>query len=570
LLINPLGLIAPTTYLELRMNTKNPWEKSYPQKLKNYSVDLTSLPKSVDRFLLDATRGYGDTVAFTLVQPDGMHVNLSFEDVDRLSSAFSAYLVEHENLTCGDVIALQLPNCLNYPIAVLGSWKAGLIVTNVNPLYTERELRTQLVDSDAKLLIACDLFVGKAESVVEDLGIQIISTSIGDFFDSETGATIQEQVKANASVKHRRFMDVLATGQKMQFKEGARHPVALYQYTGGTTGKSKGAVITHANLLAILQMTEDFFTSFDAELDRDDTILTVVPLYHIFAFTLNFMLFFKMGVRNVLIPNPRPISNLKPAFENFDITWMSGVDTLYSGLLSQSWFKDIKHTLKYAIAGGSALRPSTAKQWQSEVCTILEGYGLTETSCIVCVHPPVGQHRLGSVGLPMPGSEVRLVDENGCTVFPGQEGEIAVKGPHVIEEYLNRPDETEAAMIDGWFLTGDIAEMDEDGYLRIVDRKKDMILVSGFNVYPNEVESIINNYPAVVEVAVIGVSDANTGEALRAVIVSNDPNLCAEDIIQHCREYLTAYKVPKQIVFLEDLPKSPVGKILRAELRKTH
>jgi len=429
-------------------------------------------------------------------------------------------------------------------------------------------LHTQLVDSDAKLLIACDLFVEKAESVVEDLGIKIISTSIGDFFDPETGAIIQQQVNANTSVKHRRFMDVLASGQKMQFKEGARHSVALYQYTGGTTGKSKGAVITHANLLAILQMTEDFFTSFDAELDRDDTILTVVPMYHIFAFTLNFMLFFKMGVRNVLIPNPRPISNLKPAFESFNITWMSGVDTLYSGLLSQPWFKDLKQTLKYAIAGGTALRPSTAKQWQSDVCMILEGYGLTETSCIVCVHPPVDPHRLGSVGLPMPGSDIRLVDENGCTVLPGQKGEVAVKGPHVIQEYLNRPNETKASMIDGWFLTGDIAEMDEDGYLRIVDRKKDMVLVSGFNVYPNEVEAVINNYPAVVEVAVIGVPDANTGEALRAVVVSRDPNLFAEDIIRHCREYLTAYKVPKQIVFLEDLPKSPVGKILRSELRK--
>lgn len=239
MLINPSGLIAPTTYLELRVNTKNSWEKSYPKKLKNYTVDLKSLPKSVDRFLLEATRGYGDAVAFTLVQPDAMHVNLSFEDVDRLSSAFSAYLVEHENLTWGDVIALQLPNCLNYPIAVLGAWKAGLIVTNVNPLYTERELHTQLVDSDAKLLIACDLFVEKAESVVEDLGIKTISTSISDFFDSETGATIQEQVKAKASVKHRRFMDVLATGQKMQFKEGARHPVALYQYTGAQQERVK-------------------------------------------------------------------------------------------------------------------------------------------------------------------------------------------------------------------------------------------------------------------------------------------------------------------------------------------
>lgn len=556
------------------MNNTHPWETSYPPKLKNYNVDLQGLPRSGDKLLLDAVKDCGDAIAFTVVLPGELRVDLSFEDVDSLSDAFSTYLVEQEKLTYGDVVALQLPNSLNYPIAVLGAWKAGLIVTNVNPFYTENELSAQLVDSGAKLLVACDLFVENAKNVVKNLGISLITTSISDFFEPQVGAIIQEQmnasthVKIELAIKHARFMDALAIGQDLEFTERSRHPVALYQYTGGTTGQSKGAVITHVNLMAILQMVEDFFKSFEAELVRDDSILTVLPMYHVFAFTLNFMLFFKMGARNVLIPDPRPLSNLKPVFESFNITWMSGVDTLYSGLLSEPWFKDIKHTLKYAIAGGSALRPSTAKRWQSDVCPILEGYGLTETSCIVSVHPPIEPQRPGSVGLPMPGSEIKLVDKNGNEVSPGEEGELAVKGPHIICEYLNRPDESAQSIIDGWLLTGDIATMDEDGYLRIVDRKKDMILVSGFNVYPNEVEAVINNHPDIIEVAVIGVPDVNTGEALRAFVVSRRQNFCVEDLVNYCRKHLTAYKVPKQMVFPKELPKSPVGKILRNELRK--
>ncbi|MFV3335211.1 AMP-binding protein [Pseudomonas sp. NY15437] len=555
------------------MNTARRWEKSYPASLQGYRLAPETLLGNVADFARTGAERFGMAPAFTLVLPGGLQADLSFEEVDRLSDAFAAYLVRERGMAVGEVVAIQLPNSLHYPIAVLGAWKAGLIVTNVNPLYTERELNLQLADSGAQLLIACDLFAQRAESVVRERGIGLVLTSLGDFFPSAVGQSVQQRLEEQAghnltpNIAFQRFDTALSIGKELAPAEARLHPVALYQYTGGTTGRSKGAVLTHANLLAVLRMAEDYINAFGAFIEPGDTIVTVPPLYHIFAFNFNFLLFLLRGGRNLLIPNPRPLANVFPAFDKFPVRWMTGVDTLYAGLLAEPWLQANPPKLKLAVSGGTSLRPTTAERWLETVGPILEGYGLTETSCFVSFNPPGAVSRPGTVGLPMPGSDVRVASADGDELPAGTPGELLVRGPHIIERYLNRPEESREAFFDGWFRTGDVAVMDEDGYIRIVDRKKDMILVSGFNVYPNEVEDVIAEHPDVSEVAVIGVADDSTGEAIRAFVALHRPGLDGETLIRHCRERLTAYKVPKQIVFREQLPKSPIGKILRAALR---
>lgn len=542
------------------------WERRYPPALQNYQLAPELLQGNLAQWPALLAERYGDSPAFTLVLPNGLTADLSFRQVHALSDQFAAWLIDEQKMQVGEVVAIQLPNSLHYPIAVLGAWKAGLIVTNVNPLYTEREVRNQLADSGARLLIACDLFVERAAPVVQALGIALLTTSLGDFFPPEVGRAIAAQAGVDVAGLPR-VVDALAAGAALPLPAYRANPVALYQYTGGTTGRSKGAVLTHANLQAVLQMAEDYITGFGMPFAPGDVILTVPPLYHIFAFNFNFLLFYRSGGRILLVPNPRPLSNLQPAFEQFAVQWMTGVDTLFAGLLAEPWFLAKPPALKAAVSGGTALRPTTQARWLATAGQILEGYGLTESSCFVAFNPP-GEHcRPGTVGLPLPGCDVLIRDAagNACTV--GEPGELLIRGPHVVGSYLNRPDENREAFCDGWFNTGDIAVMDEHGYLRIVDRKKDLILVSGFNVYPNEVEDVLAEHPDVAEVAVVGVPDDSTGEAIRAFVALRSPGVSAEQLILHCRERLTAYKVPRQILFREQLPKSPVGKILRAELR---
>jgi len=548
------------------------WEKNYPSQLHGYRIDAESLAGNLADSAGENARRFGDAPAFTQVLPNGLQAGLSFTEIERLSNAFAAYLMHEQGLPAGAVVALQLPNSLHYPIAVLGAWKAGLIVTNVNPLYTERELDAQLLDSGASLLVACDLFAKRAQQVIEQRGVPLVLTSLGDFFPAPVGQAIQKSLEEQTGddltpqIAFQRFSETLSVGAELQLSR-RNHPVALYQYTGGTTGRSKGAVLTHANLKAVLRMAEDYLAGFGAQIEPGDVILTIPPLYHIFAFNFNFLLFFGRGGHNLLVPNPRPLANTRPAFEKFAVRWMTGVDTLYAGLLAEPWFQTNPPALKLAVSGGTALRPVTGERWRALVGQILEGYGLTESSCFVAFNPPGPKERHGTVGLPLPGLEVRIADADGHELAIGTPGELLVRGPNIIEHYLNRPDETREAFVDGWFRTGDIAVMDEDGYIRIVDRKKDMVLVSGFNVYPNEVEAVIAEHPDVMEVAVIGVPDETTGEAVCAFVALHRPGLDGEAIIRHCRERLTAYKVPKRIEFREQLPKSPIGKILRAQLR---
>lgn len=548
------------------------WEQHYPTQLHGYQIDTESLAGNLADCAGENARRFGAAPAFTQVLPNGLQAELSFADIERLSDVFAAYLSREQGLQPGDVVALQLPNSLHYPVAVLGAWKAGLIVTNVNPLYTERELDAQLLDSGARLLVACDLFVKRAQQVIEQRGVSLLLTSLGDFFPAPVGQAIQQSLEEQTGddltpqIAFQRFSEALSIGAELPLSR-RDHPVALYQYTGGTTGRSKGAVLTHANLKAVLRMAEDYLSAFGAQIEPGDIILTIPPLYHIFAFNFNFLLFFGRCGHNLLVPNPRPLANTRPAFEKFPVRWMTGVDTLYAGLLAEPWFQANPPALKLAVSGGTALRPVTGERWRALVGQILEGYGLTESSCFVAFNPPGPKERHGTVGLPLPGLDVRIADADGQALASGTPGELLVRGPNIIEHYLNRPDETREAFVDGWFRTGDIAVMDEDGYIRIVDRKKDMVLVSGFNVYPNEVEAVIAEHPDVMEVAVIGMPDEITGEAVCAFVALHRPGLDSETIIHHCRQRLTAYKVPKRIEFREQLPKSPIGKILRAHLR---
>lgn len=550
------------------MSSTKLWEKSYPPELHNYELDEQLLSGNVADFAIRGALEYGNKPAFSIALPTGMSATISYRELDKLSDAFAYYLANELGLKEGEVVAIQLPNSLHYPIAVMGAWKAGLIVTNVNPLYTPHELEHQLTDSRAKVLVGCDLFLATAEPVVKKLGLQLVVTSLGDFFPAILGWLIRRKLSAQTtqpSMPHHSFRQALKLGRGRPLQRRT-HAVALYQYTGGTTGRSKGAVLTHRNLQAVIQMADSLLTGYGLELEAGDIILTALPMYHIFAFNFNGLLFMRRGGHNLLIPNPRPLDNMRAALKKFPVTWMTGVDTLYAGLLAQDWFVSNPPKLKLAVSGGTALRASTAEAWEKAVSTIVEGYGLTESSCFVCFNPP-SRAKLGTVGVPLPGSEIRLVDDQGHDQPLGQRGELWVRGPHIIGQYLNRSDETANAIVDGWFATGDIAEMDEEGYLKIVDRKKDMILVSGFNVYPNEIEDVLALHPNIAEVAAIGVPDDSTGEAIRVFVAPRTAGLEADEVMRFCRERLTGYKVPKQIVIREALPKSTVGKILRAQLR---
>lgn len=549
-----------------------PWESTYPPSLRGYRLDPAALPVNAAALATEASARHGAHDAFAFVLPNGLSTTRSFAQIDALSDAFAAYLVRDLGLEPGQVIAVQLPTSLHYPVAVFGAWKAGLIVTNVNPMYTERELRLQLEDSGARVLLVSDLFLQAAQPVAQVLGLPMITASVWDFFDAPVADAIRQQLApagaASASAHATSMAEALVRGQVLGPLARRDHPVALYQYTGGTTGRSKGAIITHQNVLGTLRMTTDYLCAYDGP-RAGETVLTVLPMYHIFAFMVNFLVFFARGAKNVLVPNPRPVSNLRRAFETFSIDWMSGVDTLYAGLLNEPWFQANPPKLRYAFSGGTALRPSTAQAWQALVCPMLEGYGLTETTCIVACNPPTPTPRIGTVGLPMPGTEARVVDADGQPVPLGERGELLVRGPQVVPGYLKAEADSASTIVDGWLRTGDIAEISSDGYVRIVDRKKDVILVSGFNVYPNEVEDVLAAHADIVEAAVIGVPDAGTGEAVRAFIVARDPSLTAEGVQAYCRTQLTAYKVPRQIVMVDQLPRSPVGKVLRAALRQT-
>jgi len=559
---------------------QRPWKKNLPASLQDYQFDSTSIPQNLSELFDKAVHDFSDAAAFSLVLPTGLTKTLSFKQIQYYSDLLARYFQHELQLQPGDVVGLQMPNCLHYPIAVFACWKAGLIITNINPLYTARELEYQLNDSQAKALIVSDMFLATFEKVIaknNDLkSLALVTVSLSDFFDAPYQALIAKKIETDAeaqgrsltpSIDYCSFSQVFKEAEQLPELQSQTTTIALYQYTGGTTGRSKGAIITHQNLLSLVRMTGDYLRAHNSAFNQQDSILTAIPLYHIFAFSVNFLMFFEGGSHNILVPSPRPVSNLRPAFEQFKITWLTGVDTLYAGLLAEDWFVQNPPELTCAISGGTALRPATAEHWKAKIGNIIEGFGMTETSCAAMLHPPISIIRQGSVGFPLPGSEIKIVDVQGNEVPLGSAGELCVKGPHIVQGYLNRPEESADTFVEGWLHTGDIAQLDEDGFCYILDRKKDMVLVSGFNVYPNEIEAVIAEHPDIIEVAVIGVPDVQTGEAVKAYIATRNPSLSTDEILAHCKEHLTAYKVPRVIEILPELPKSTVGKILRAELR---
>jgi long-chain acyl-CoA synthetase len=526
---------------------------------------------------------YADRIAFTQVMPNGMNASLTFAEVDRHSDEFAAYLREVVGLAEGDRVAVQLPNCLVYPVVAFGVWKAGCVLASTNPLYTPPEMTHQFSDAGAKALVILDMFADRLPQVLPKTPElrTVVVASIAEFFPAARKALVgivlkyvKKQVPP-VTVAHTKFAAAMKAGRGALGSADLRRyvanvgldSVAALQYTGGTTGVSKGAMLSHGNLLANTMQLEEVSRSF---LRRgQETVLTALPLYHIFALTVNFLLFYAIGGRDVLVPSPRPVSNLKAAWEKMPITWFTGVNTLYNALANEDWFRqNPPKELVASLAGGMALHSAVAQRWQEVTGTpVVEGYGLTETSPVATFNPIGGLVKDSTIGIPLPSTDVRCVDEDGNPVPNGEPGEIAIKGPQVMPGYWQRPDETARVLKDGWLRTGDIAVMDEDGYFRIVDRKKDMILVSGFNVYPNEVEEAIAKHPGVREVGVIGVPDERSGEAVMAFVVKKDPALTAEDVIAHAREHLTPYKVPRRVEFRDDLPKTPIGKILRKDLR---
>ena len=561
-----------------------PWRAAYGARI------ATALPPPAHANLValarEASARHADRTAFTCVVPNGMNGSLRYREVEAASDAFAAYLRVTLGIAAGARVAVQMPNGLAYPVIVLGTWKAGCVLVNTNPLYTATEMIHQFNDAGVEVLVLVELFADKLREVLPQTGVRhVVVTSVPEFFPAIPRVIVRavqrwwDRSIAPIQSPHMRLCDALAAGRKALAggadaaawsRDLGHDSLAALQYTGGTTGVSKGAMLSHGNLLANIDQIHAMNTGDFIE--GQETVLTALPLYHIFALTANFLAFYAMGGRNVLIPSPRPVQNLQRAIENYPITWITGVNTLFNALLNEEWFAAYPpKSVKVAVAGGTALQGAVAERWKRVTgVPITEGYGLTETSPCVSFNAQRERIVLDSIGIPVPGTEVRLVDDDGRAVPLGQPGELAVRGPQVMQGYWQRPDETAKVMRDGWFHTGDIAVMDEHGWFKIVDRKKDLVIVSGFNVYPNEVEDALARMDAVLEGAVVGIPDARSGEAVRAYVVRNPDwkgELTREMVIAHCRTLLTDYKVPKSIVFRDELPKTPVGKILRKDLK---
>ena len=553
------------------MSLERPWLDSYPPGIPA-QIDVDEFG-SVVAVLQGSLEKYRDRPAFA-----NLGKVLTYADVDRLSRQFAAYLLGELKLKKGDRVAIMMPNCLQYPIATFGTLRAGLSVVNTNPMYTARELRHQLVDSGASAIVVLDNFGTTVQEVLADTQVkQVITTGLGDMLPFPKGAIVNFVLRYVKKMvpEYRipgavRFRDALTLGQMHPLPDIAidHDDIAFLQYTGGTTGVAKGAMLTHRNLVANMQQAAAWVGG-NVRLG-EEVIVTALPLYHIFALTANGLVFMKFGGLNHLITNPRDMPGFVKELKGIRFTAFTGVNTLFNGLLNTPGFDQVDFSgLHLTLGGGMAVQRAVAERWKQVTgCTLVEAYGLTETSPAACINPMDLAEYNGAIGLPVPSTDACLKDEDGNKVAVGEIGELCIKGPQVMKGYWQRPEET-AKVIDaeGWLHTGDMAKMDEKGYFYIVDRKKDMILVSGFNVYPNEVEDVIAMMPGVLEVAAVGVPDEKSGEAVKVFIVRKDPALTAEQVKAFCKENLTGYKQPRYVEFRNDLPKTNVGKILRKELR---
>ncbi|ELY4666895.1 long-chain-fatty-acid--CoA ligase FadD [Cronobacter sakazakii] len=549
---------------------KKVWLNRYPADVPA-EINPDRYHSLVDLFEQSCTR-YADQPAFT-----NMGEVMTFRQLEERSRAFAAWLQQGLGLQKGDRVALMMPNLLQYPVALFGILRAGMIVVNVNPLYTPRELEHQLNDSVASAIVIVSNFAHTLEKVVDKTQVKhVILTRMGDQLSTAKGTLVNFVVKYVKRLVPKyhlpdaiSFRSALHNGYRMQYIKPEVTPddLAFLQYTGGTTGVAKGAMLTHRNMLANL---EQVLGTYGPLLHRGkELVITALPLYHIFALTMNCLLFIELGGQNVLITNPRDIPGLVKELGKYPFTAMTGVNTLFNALLNNKDFHKLDFSsLHLSAGGGMPVHQAVAERWEKLTGQfLLEGYGLTECSPLVSVNPHDIDYHSGSIGLPVPSTEVKLIDDEGNEVAPGEPGELCIKGPQVMLGYWQRPDATDEILQDGWLRTGDIAVMDEEGFLRIVDRKKDMILVSGFNVYPNEIEDVVMQHSGVQEVAAVGIPSEASGELVKIFVVKKEASLTEEALITFCRRHLTGYKVPKQVEFRTELPKSNVGKILRRELR---
>ena len=546
------------------------WLEHYPPKVAT-EIDPDSYSSLVDVFEQSVSR-FADQTCYI-----NMGKSISFSELDQLSLQFASYL-QSRGLVAGDAVAVMMPNLLQYPIALFGILRSGLVVVNVNPLYTPRELAHQLIDSQAKGIVIVDNFAHVLSEVIDKTQVKhVITTSLGDMLNPVkrilTNAVVK-YVKKMVPTYHLpqavRFSDALKLGASGQYvrPELDNNQVAFLQYTGGTTGVSKGAVLTHRNMLANLEQCSECLRPIID--DGKDFVITALPLYHIFALTVNCLTFLKLGCQNLLITNPRDLPGFVSEIAKYPFNVLIGVNTLFNGLLNTPGFEKLNFKdMKFTLGGGAAVQRGVAERWKAVTGhVLLEGYGLTECAPVVTVNPVNTVEYNGSIGFPVPSVDIKLVDEQGAEVAAGQPGEMLVKGPNVMQGYFNRPDATAEVIKDGWLATGDIAKCDELGRFYIVDRKKDVILVSGFNVFPNEIEEVVALHPDVLEAAAIGVPHEASGELVKVFVVKKSQGLTEQDLIEHCRKHLTGYKIPKKIEFRDELPKSNVGKILRRELRE--
>lgn len=551
------------------MSEFRPWLKKYPHGVAA-NINTEEYATVVD-LLEKAFKKYAKNTAFTC-----MGKSMTYEQIDRYSRDFGAYLLSR-GVEPGEKIAIMMPNLLQYPIALFGAMRAGLVVVNTNPLYTPREMEHQFKDSGATAIIIAENFAANLQKILPNTAIKtVITTSIGELLG------FPKKVVVNFVVRNLKrmvpkfeilntvsFTEALAQGKKFQIPPHVGKPddVAVLQYTGGTTGVSKGAMLTNGNLVANMLQVAAWCKPFFKE--GEEVALCPLPMYHIFAFTVNVLSIMSIGGQNVLVTNARDIPSVVKALQAHPITLITGVNTLFNALTNNPEFLKLDFSkLKVSAGGGMAVQKAVAEKWQKVTgCYLAEGYGMTESSPVATSNPYDGSGKIGSIGIPLPSTDLRIVDDQGNVVGPNQIGEIQIKGPQVMKGYYNNPEETSKTIVDGWLITGDIGLMHEDGYFQIVDRKKDMILVSGFNVFPNEVEDVIAAHPKVLEVAAIGVEDAKSGEAVKVFIVKKDKSLSKDEIIAYCKENLTAYKVPRMVEFRDELPKTNVGKILRRALK---
>ena len=554
------------------------WNDKRPAGVPS-TIDMNAYTSVVDVFERSCKR-FADRPAYS-----NLGVTLSYADLDRYSAAFAGWLQQHTDLVPGDRIAVQMPNVLQYPIAVFGAMRAGLIVVNTNPLYTEREMRHQFKDSGARALVYLNMFGKRVQEVLPDTGIEyLIEAKMGDLLPTAKGwliNTVVDKLKKMVPAYHLpqavSFKHVLRQGQRLGHQAVAQtlDDVAVLQYTGGTTGLAKGAMLTHGNLVANMLQVLACFGQHGPDgqpliKQGQEVMIAPLPLYHIYAFTANCMCMMVTGNHNVLITNPRDIPGFIKELGKWRFSALVGLNTLFVALMDNPGFKTLDFSaLKITNSGGTALVKATAERWEALTgCRIVEGYGLTETSPAASTNPYGQLARLGTVGIPVPGTAFKVIDDDGLEQPLGERGELCIKGPQVMKGYWRQPGATDEVLDgEGWLKTGDIAVIDPDGYTRIVDRKKDMIIVSGFNVYPNEIEDVVMGHPQVASCAVIGVPDERTGEAVKLFVVSRAGGVSVDELKAFCKANFTGYKVPKHIVLRESLPMTPVGKILRRELR---